>query len=535
MSQSFAEALVSVASRMPRVVNQYEVLRIAGELPGSDAELDARTAINEALVWARKQVGTNLPKEAWEGESFDLPLPGRDPSAIRLRTATSDLWCLRLHRPDRDVAGRAWTTEVVLGHIPGQKVRFSTRLVAATDEANLDILPAVPGLVRQIAQKCGLRVGTQPIASKPLAVQTHDGAAALIDHLIDPGRILPTFVLTCSEKTMAPSVDADALGAQLLGLAHVVVAQPDACWMLTEQLGKRLSVFGGAVRVYQPGFDEASDPFAHRLVLGATLVLPEAKADTEAWLRRLAALHSLNRTRLGHDVLTFTEIRSASLQARQAAIPEAATASEKLKAANESISALNVQLAELKNANDKQFSQYTDECERAEAAEAGARAAARRIQHLIAWLRAAGGDPDEGIALPDVWKNFAAWCESQFAGRLVLAPSARRAIRKAEFGDPPTAARCLLWLATEARDRFIHGGGSISNVGISDGLQNAPCGADTFTFDWEGQSCVADWHVKNGGNTRDPVRCLRIYYGFDEQTQQIVVAQMPDHRRTGAT
>lgn len=75
----------------------------------------------------------------------------------------------------------------------------------------------------------------------------------------------------------------------------------------------------------------------------------------------------------------------------------------------------------------------------------------------------------------------------------------------------------------------------MSNVTIMDGIQNASCGADTYDFDWNGRRFSADWHIKNGGNTRDPIRCLRIYYCFDTQTQQIVVADMPAHRRTGAT
>jgi len=81
----------------------------------------------------------------------------------------------------------------------------------------------------------------------------------------------------------------------------------------------------------------------------------------------------------------------------------------------------------------------------------------------------------------------------------------------------------------------MHGGGSLSNISIEQGIENAPCGADTFKFDFHDNRLEADWHVKSGGNTHDPVRCLRIYYAWDETTQHIVVAEMPAHRRTGAT
>jgi hypothetical protein len=36
-------------------------------------------------------------------------------------------------------------------------------------------------------------------------------------------------------------------------------------------------------------------------------------------------------------------------------------------------------------------------------------------------------------------------------------------------------------------------------------------------------------HLKNGGNTRDPMRCLRIYFFWDDDEQQVVVGSLPAH------
>jgi hypothetical protein len=535
MSTSFAEALSPLAARLPRVVREHEVLRVAAILAGEDAQAAALEAAKEVLKWATRQAGTRLPEAAWQGESFELPLPGRDPTAIRLRTEAADLWAFRLHRPDRDVAGRAWTTEVVLGHIRGQPARISTRLLVATDEAELAIVPAVPGFLRQIVQKCGLIVGSQAVTAGATDVRTREDAEALIDHLTDPGRRLPTIVLTCFDGAGNPPLDAAALSGQLLGIAHVMVAHPDACWLLTERLGKRLSVFGGAARVYQSEFDEAADPFAHRLVLAGAMVSHDGVDRTARWLRETAAQASLHRSRLGADVLTFASIRAASLEARQSSLRQTASETDQLAGALEQIKALQEEVGSLKAENAYYLDEYERERERAEAAEAQAQGAAWRIQQLTEKLKAAGSDPDKDLAWPAAWEGFAAWCEQHLSGRLSLAQGARRGVRKPEFGDPSTAARCLHWLATEARTRFIEGGGSMANISILDGIQNAPCGNDTYEFDCFGRRFTADWHVKNGGNTRDPSRCLRIYYCFDPQTSQIIVADMPAHRRTGAT
>ena len=93
----------------------------------------------------------------------------------------------------------------------------------------------------------------------------------------------------------------------------------------------------------------------------------------------------------------------------------------------------------------------------------------------------------------------------------------------------------MLWLAGECRNRFLEGGGSLRDEAIEDGIRNSPCGSDEFAFDWQAQRLKADWHVKTGGNTRAPENCLRIYFGWDEHSQQVIVADMPAHRRTGSS
>ncbi len=509
---------------------------MAGWLLSEDPKEAAQKAAREVLHWAQRRAGQSLPREAWDGESFELPLPGRDPSAIRLRAETFDLWAFRIHDPDKTVPGRAWTTEVVLGYLPDKPTQFSTRLLVATNEDDMVIDPAVPGLVRQIASKCQLMVGTQHAAATPVNYGDETDAENLIQLLTAPDRQLPVIALTIPEDQQTPYLDADGLAAALAGLAHVAVVHPKAAWGLTRRLGKRLSVFGGAARVYLPGFNEEVDPFAHRLILAEQLIEMEGATRATRWLRETAARTSLQRTRLGGNVLTFAEVRTASLEHQQMHLRETgASASDQLAAALKRIDALKSEIDELKLEQDYYLHEYEKERERAEIAENRARQAAYRIQQLTDQIRSKGDDPDQEIQLPTKWSEFADWCDKNLAGRLVLTPNAHRGTRKPQFQDVETAAKSLMWLATEGRDRFINGGGKLANIHVLEGVQNAPCGADAFDFDWNNRRLSANWHIKNGGNTRDPSRCLRIYYCFEPETQQIIVAEMPAHRRTGAT
>lgn len=531
-----AEVVSQFEQRVSRVVREYEVLRITGNLSGDDPVTLAKTAIGEVLKWAQKRCGGCLPPEAWKHESFDYLSGGRNSSCVHLRSGSSDIWAIRADDPDKEVAERVWTTEVVMGLLSNQPAKFSARLLVSTPESELQINPHTPGFIQQVARKCRLMRGAQQLSSEPLVFKTDDDAEELIKHLIDPARELPTFVLTLSENRES-RIDSEALSRAMLGIGHVALLHPESAWRLTREFGKLRSVFSGAARIYLPGFTEDADPYRHHLVLANQLESVEDRERVTRWMRQFAAQESVRRAKLGRDVLSFAAIRNANLELRQQALrDEDASEGDQLIAANERITALERQLASLVSDQDYYLAEYERERERAEIAEAQAEKSAYRIQQLTDQMKSKGDDPDQDINLPTKWSDFADWCNQNLAGRLVLTPSAHRGSRNPEFQDVEIAARCLLWLANDCRDQRINGaGGSINNMAIMDGIQNAACGGDAYDLDWNGRRFSIDWHIKNGGNTRDPIRCLRIYYCFDRQTQQIIVADMPAHRRTAAS
>ncbi|MCA9474172.1 MAG: hypothetical protein KC594_19070, partial [Nitrospira sp.] len=200
------------------------------------------------------------------------------------------------------------------------------------------------------------------------------------------------------------------------------------------------------------------------------------------------------------------------------------------------VEALEAEIQELRDEQEYYLNEYEQERERAGVAERQAQASTFRIQQLTDQLRAKGDQPDEGDTLPSSWPELQDWCDQKLAGRLVISAVARRNSKNPQFQDVEQVARCLLWLANTCREGRMSGAGTtLREAPVEDGIRNSPCGSDTYEFDWNGRRLSADWHIKNGGNTRDPARCLRIYYCFDDQTQQIIVSDMPAHRRTGAT
>lgn len=531
-----AAALEPLREKFPRGVVEREILRVVATIPAADDDLLPR-AREQVIKWARNRSAGIIPAEAWEGEPFETLIAGRTTMATKVASGDSLLWSLRGDDPDKEVAGRIWSTEVSLGRAAeGEDIRLGVRLLVNSSEPELVIEPAVPGLIRQIADKCGLRDGPIPIKIGAHYASQEEHISTLIEWLSSNARRLPIIVATGDEREDNPNfpmLNVDALASAMCGLAHVVSIPASLTYKLSDELGKELAVFHGGIRAYQPMFTLHDDPRDHRLVLGhAARRDPNAVA---AELQRGIARQSLRRTRLGHDVLSFSAVRSAAMRAqKEAQAYSGADESVKLSTALEQIEALEQQLADLQGQTDQALLLSEEESARAEDAEKQLHSSWSRIEALEAALETSGSG--QAVAEnPCSWEEFIEWCDQSFSGRLSLASAARRGIRKAVFHDVSMAANGIQWLAGEARNRFIEGGGSLANIPVFDGITNAPCGADEYPFDFQGRRLSATWHLKNGGNTRQPERCLRIYYAFDEQTRQIVVSDLPAHRRTGAT
>lgn len=529
---TFREALAPLSARM---VREHQILHIAAELPDVEGAFDrART---EVLKWAQKRTGGRLSRDAMAGRSFEQLAAGRNSSAVEVDLPEIHAWALRQEDPDKEVAGRIWTSEAILWRTPNKGPRFAARLIVGSGESELDIAPSVPGYIRQLVEKVGLTSGGRSLSPTPWYIGDEQAQDAFLDLLSDPVRRLPVVVVSVMDRANpALTIDVDKLATGLCGLADVAVILPETSWALTERFGKRLSVFDRAVRIYMPGFDDDADPFGHPLWLGARLEAINDAVAVDRQIRARVAQFSTRAVRLGEDILPFAQLRSYARKAEQDRLAiSGASDSDKLLAAENQIAAIAKELSEAKDMEQYALEEERKAQLRAAEAESRERNATAQIQLLLQRLADSGAAEQDAQGLPTTWSDFEDWCDSALVGRVALTGAARRGCKKALYADVEQVARCLLWLAGECRNRLLEGGGSLRDEPVEDGIRNAPCGSDEFAFSWQAQRLMADWHVKTGGNTRAPENCLRIYYGWDEQTQQIIVADMPGHRRTSAS
>jgi len=523
---------------MPRAARSIEILRVSAHLNGDEFNTSAGAARDAVVRWAAspKRSAGNLPKEAWDHRDFDLVAGGRNSAAIRISNHEFDLWALRAEDPDEAVAGRIWSTEVVIGGKVGKRPQISLRLIVSTNEHDFRVEPHVPGTILQMIDAPGLIRGARPLLSAPRMILSQNDAEDLCDHLEDTERRLPVVAVVVTDNASEAPIDIETLAKATAGIARVVRIPEAMTWVITNRLGRYRSVFNGGVRVYMAGFSASDDPYHHRLFLGDSLRDIGAANSCVNWLRSLAAETSIATKRLDKEVLEFASVRTASrrLKAKDQSARSAPDA-ELLQTAKELIDSLDRQIVERSHEIDG----YVGLREAAEARALASEKENRSLLFLVKQLKAALGKGGETPTLeppmPQTWWEFLDWFDNTYPEKVLMTPAARRMVKSPEFENVEQVSRLVSWLATTQHEIRTAGGVSLRDIPIENGIINSPCGGDTYRAEWRGRFYEVDWHMKSGGNSRDPKRCLRIYYFWEPELQQTVIDHLPTHRHTSAT
>jgi hypothetical protein len=551
------DELANASLTSARQMFHHEVLRTCVNLTGHKDVL--RMAGSEILLWTREKTKLNLDVESLLLSNFTAGsgCDGVKCEGWRASAGTHDLWVMRIEEKDKAVDGRSWIVEAGLKFGPDMDPTFTTRLSCLTEERILPTERHVPAFVQRIAKQCDMDSHSITLRAAPEIIESANQAEALILEILSNHRTIPIFVLSVSdaaEHIHYSSLNAYALARSMTGLAKVVVLPALQSQILTRRFGKDLSVFGGSARAYQPGFKENANPNEHRLMLGPNLKKPLMAEKASSWIRLSAANTSVRTLELNRDVIVHEGILrlfgkySLSLDGKSTTSPEydneqirqmkieLERGGEMLAVANTSIDLLQDQL-EQEVQIQKMFSEEHQKSEaRALKAENELLAAQAKISYLLdKELKEFESDKPAAIVLPETWDALEPWCIEHFSDKVVLTPSAIRSMKNTVFSDVGMVARSIVWLATVNRERRMNGGGKLFEETVEKAVRNAHCGSDEFEFEFNGRRHKADWHIKTGGNSRDPVRCLRIYYAWCYKTKMVIIAHLPSHMTTSAS
>lgn len=199
-------------------------------------------------------------------------------STLTVPGVPDQLWSLTFFHADRGDPTLGWRSTVQVAR-EGDELRFLMRL--AIEALQMRILPARfevgrPRIVRTVIDRFGAEMDDRPLSTAPWVAGSGE-VGELSDLLLSSTRRLPVIAITADPATGRSAIDERRVASQVAGIAHVVyMPTAPATYELTDRIGKMLSVFGGAVRVYWPGLSMASDPFDHRLWMPERIAAMEA-------------------------------------------------------------------------------------------------------------------------------------------------------------------------------------------------------------------------------------------------------------------
>jgi hypothetical protein len=334
-------------------------------------------------------------------------------------------------------------------------------------------------------------------------------------------------------------IDPDVLAQKTAGLAHVVRLGVDAGWTLSEMLSRRLSVFGLAARSYYPGFERMSARFEDH-PLASSEWLNRRFPDSRSFINFLsdrAVDASIAHADLEQRLPSYARVRQTIASRRLDAAKRARASDVELTRLYEED---NERLRDdLKAAEDL----LDERGRRQRAIEEERDELSREVYALrvrVDQLQTAMADrgTPESVPIPESFEDVEQWVQQYLGGSVVLLPRALRSVKKAEYSEPELVYKALLVLGREYRDlRLGRGSQNVLDGLLSDdGMEISATGSlahlmqwrEDYEVNWRGANCFLDMHLKKG-TSRESRHCLRIYFFWDEDSDQVVVGHLPDH------
>ena len=169
-----------------------------------------------------------------------------------------------------------------------------------------------------------------------------------------------------------------------------------------------------------------------------------------------------------------------------------------------------------------------------------------KLRQRIEAFQAAKNEQGEIPEIPITLDDFERWVSQNVSEAVELHPRALQSVKKSQYCNPRLLYEALLLL----RDYYVpmrrHGGKELksnySEACKKLGLEETPTisssssgeQGDEYFVNHAGKRELLDRHLKRG-NSREPRRCFRLYFFWDDDAEQVVVGWLPSHLRTRTT
>lgn len=443
---------------------------------------------------------------------------------------------------DRYDPGWRWRTHIDLGVEGGAAwLRARVQLYSAFEGrlTSPRVHPGRPGVIRAISDALDVRMdGWQLGEWRTIA---RDAVPGYLSFLTSQDRQLPVVALSAS-RDGEPYLDPARTADRLLGLAHVVVVDQDASFAVTDGLGKELSCYWGAIRIYWPGLRRGDDPYHHRLFVGGALQhfgREGLEAEIFETLGRLAGLgidrpslvRRLELERRAQELSAHEEARAELSQRINAAVHDGAQAGVNTQDFGEFAEEFDRMKAQLKALDEANFDAEVEvESLRQERDEA------RR--QLVELTRTMGAQPHrheetEADPGPPATVLDAVNRAARHAEYTTFLPEAFDSADQSQYQDPSRVLDDLLLVEEIARDWATgelaagpHEAFKQRCSGYRDGIgQKASTQyAADYEREYQDERIMLGPHIRRGIGAVSAI--LRIYLYFDSTHHKILVGHV---------
>ncbi len=404
-----------------------------------------------------------------------------------------------------------------------------------------------PSIVWDALTHFNCTIGGEPIPVGVREVRTTDVANFTQSVLLSCDRALPVVLVSPDTWTEQPVVNPAALHNKLAGFAHVVkLVDKWGAFKLTDQVGRELSCFNGAVRVYWPGLKLNDYPFQHPLYLAQSIkYYRERGRELKTHLFRMFAGMSAFRAgelgpiraiqrgiesqrdsqlkRLREQMRTGTAENSELMTELEKSLVDIEVVMKERDQLSDTVERLKGEL-EIQRTNWATYQQYMDQEDEEEIAPDSAAQAVRFGSVHEAYIKA----------------------QTDFCGPLIFLESAQKSAQESPFKQPQRvyeAFEALYVVAGEWQDKLRKGQGLgrsfkdlMQDLGF-DVHRVSPTSkgkwGDDYKFVYKGDRVLFEDHITLGSG--QPDMCLSIHWYRDNDDQVVVIGHCGIHGTNTST
>lgn len=469
------------------------------------------------------------------GEETRITFEDTSLDVVKISKDETSLVSLALKHDDRDDKNFKWGTSICLKDQKDAPQKVSITVsngwsgVALRPDINYKFSrPAVvPMLIDAFDCHNFKQLKNQP------EILTRDNVSDLVGALYSKHRSLPIVLVTCDMKTERPIVNAVEIAKSLVGLAHVYVCQDKLVpFKIENSIGKSMSCYGGAVRIYWPINEKGTDPRLHPIITPQRLKERDGFRAKNLHTELLAALAEKSTSRVAE--VSPEEVQEMRL---------------KIKA---DFFTVQKDYKELSNLYEEDNVRLNDENLALKQSEAELQFKIQTLEAKIVGLQSTLNNrriKDEDEALTDTSfrtvKDAVKRIQEIYSeDQLVILGRAQKGAKDCLYQHPEEVFKALEWLATTYRNtrKGELKGDLVQSCITQTGLHYLSHQSEVTmtTFDneyfvnYDGRNVALEEHLKKGAS-KDPRHALRIAFFYDCKKEKVVVGFIGRHQTTKAT